>query len=75
LTGTSTGGSAVTISNYEIYWDGGATMPIWVSLTLTSSLTFTQPVTTPGETYSFKIRGINKYGTGPFSSITAIIAG
>jgi hypothetical protein len=41
LTGSSTGGSSVTIDNYEIYWDGGATSPNWVSLTLTSALTFT----------------------------------
>ena len=65
----------MTIDNYEVYWDQGSVVNSWTSLTLTSSLTYTELGLTGGITYSFKIRGINKYGQGAFSSVVAIVAG
>lgn len=65
----------MTIDNYEVFWNQGSLINTWASLTLTPSLTLTQSGLSAGETYSFTVRGINKYGAGPTSSATAIIAG
>jgi len=63
LSGTASGGSAVTIVNYEISWDQGTGS--WVSLSSTvdpSATSYTHTGLTPNKTYQHKIRAINLYG-------------
>ena len=78
VTGTNTGSS--TILSYEIYWDGGSSVASWTSLTtitatgdLTQSYTQTTGITV-GETYQYKYRATNVYGSGEFSDTTPILA-
>jgi hypothetical protein len=69
LTGTSTGGSAIT--SYNLYWDNNSGTP---SISLLDSLVTTDTITglTAGNTYIFKVRAKNIYGPGPFSSSVSI---
>jgi hypothetical protein len=66
LTGSSTGGAQVTITQYEVYWE--ISTGSWASLANTSSLAATQTGLTGGATYSYMVRAYNKYGAGPFTS-------
>jgi len=65
LTGTATGGSGVSITNYVVEWDQGT--GTWASLAPVLSPTTFLLVTglTGGTTYSFKTYANNKYGSGP----------
>ena len=72
VAGTSTGGSSVSITNYELYWDQGTNT--FVTLTTTPLLTYTATGLTGGTTYQFKVRAINIFGNGAFSSILSVVA-
>lgn len=71
LTGSARGGSAVTIDSYEVFWDQGT--GTWVSLsTTTTDLFVNKNGLTGGATYSFKVRALNKYGYGDFTSAVSV---
>jgi hypothetical protein len=70
LTGSSRGGAAVVITQYEVYWDQSTS--VWISLSTTSSLNTVKTGLTGGVTYAFKVRAYNKYGAGPFTSAVSV---
>jgi hypothetical protein len=78
LTGTATGGSSVSITNYVVEWDqglGGTTN--FVSLATVVSPTAFYPKTglTAGTSYQFRVYGQSKYGNGPTSNAYTVVAG
>jgi len=79
LTGTNTGGSAIT--DYQLVWDNGdgsfATTTVVVK-TETTTFTYSSTQTTGftlGLTYLYKYRAMNKYGWGSFSPTLTLIVG
>lgn len=71
LSGTETGG--VTLDNYEVEYDQGTAT--WTSLVIQPGTSYTATGLTGGLTYQFQVRGINIYGSGPFSSVYSFVAG
>lgn len=78
VTGTQTGGSSVSIDNYEIQWDQGSITSVFVTLNTAPSTTFSVTTATNGvtggETYQFKVRAINIFGPGDWSPILSVVA-
>jgi hypothetical protein len=75
VSGTATGGSSVSIDNYELQWDnanGGTTN--FVTLNTAPATTYTATGLTGGKTYQFRVAGINIFGEGSFSSILSVVA-
>lgn len=72
VAGTATGGSSVSIDNYEVQWDQGTAT--FVTLVTASATTYTKTGLTGGTTYQFMVRAINVYGNGAFSQILTVIA-
>ena len=66
LTGSSTGGANVVITQYEVYWDQSTGN--FVSLATTSNLYAVQSGLTGGVTYAYEVRAYNKYGAGLFTA-------
>lgn len=79
-TGTNNGGSAIL--GYAVYWDSataGSGSQVWTELIGESSthtaLTYSRTTgITGGKTYAVKVKAKNKWGWGPFSSVTSILA-
>jgi hypothetical protein len=72
LTGSARGGAGVAITNYEVYWNQGATLNTWESLANTTTLSATKTGLTGGQTYQFKVRAYNKYGEGLFTDPASV---
>jgi hypothetical protein len=75
--GTADGGS--TILGYAIYTDSGTNQGTWTELagetSLLNALTYTQTSNVAaGTTYYFKVKSRNKWGWGPFSTVSSILA-
>jgi hypothetical protein len=72
LTGNGKGGNNVAISNYEVYFAEGT--DTLASVATPSTATYVKATLTPGNTYHFQVRGVNKYGNGAFSSKLTVVA-
>ena len=76
VTGTQTGGSAIT--SYNLQFNGGGTGNIYTTLIgevpLNLVKTFTKNGLTANTQYKFRYRVNNKYGWGPFSDPVTILA-
>ena len=63
LTGTSKGGVALTILNYNIEWDQGTGTYVSLDNTVSAADTsYTHLLRAANTTYRYKIRAVNKYG-------------
>lgn len=67
----------VDITGYELFWDSGVTSPSQTFTkygTTTTNLEYTVTGLTGGTTYTFKVRGLNKYNDpGAFSSVSSVL--
>lgn len=68
--GLATGGSSVALTGYKVYWDLG-TGAAMTAITSTTDTFYLVTSLTGGQTYSFKVVAMNKYGEGPLSSTTS----
>lgn len=68
ITGSNRGGSQVSIDEYELQWNQGATNGTWETIHQSNDLTHTVTGLSGGLVYRFRVRGINKYGAGAWSS-------
>jgi hypothetical protein len=78
LTGTGTGGSSVSITNYIVEWDqglGGTTNYVSLATVIAPTAFYIKTALTTGTAYQFRVYGQNKYGNGPTSTATSVIAG
>lgn len=62
-----------------VYWDGGDSSAELVELVgspsqLTQTTYTVSDAVIPGTVYRFKVQAINKWGEGPFSEVTSILA-
>jgi hypothetical protein len=65
LTGTDTGGLAVDVDGYELQWDQGSdTWDDLISLSAADLVYVHSPPLSAGQTYSYRIRAVNEYGSG-----------
>jgi hypothetical protein len=78
LTGTATGGSSVSITNYAVEWDqglGGTTNFVSLTTVVSPTAFYLKTGLTAGTAYQFRVYGQNKYGNGPVSNAVTITAG
>ena len=68
-----TGASSITY--YSLEWNQGSLVNSWIELTtyltLVDSFTMTSGFT-PGITYQFRVKAMNSYGYGPYSSVASL---
>ena len=71
LTGIATGGSSVTIDTYELQLYDAA-LTTWNTVQNTINLSKIQTGLTVGNFYYFKVRAVNKYGAGEYSTVGSV---
>lgn len=70
-TGTTAGGTGVSITSYMLEWNQGSGINVWQTLEAATTLTTKQQTgLTEGETYQFRVTATNAYGTGDTASST-----
>lgn len=71
LINDNTGGSPIT--NYEVEYNQGSIVNTWTVFELTED-NFSVVPTSGGETYQFRVNGINKFGPGTDSTTITVLA-
>lgn len=71
LTGTAAGGTGVTISSYELdYYNTGDST--WYNIYTGTNLYYSHTGLTASTTYSYRVRAVNAYGNGAYSTTASV---